>query len=140
MANVERPTVVGFAETEAGAPPTSPTSGLPVTPGGRASVVNFTWGTMTSVEMTDVVKEEGIAWPAEGPVVNDMGIATVLTSEMVVTGIETSTGGVMLPALASKLAEETGLGVVLGPRVMVLGTLVIIPGLAFTAGAQIPAK
>ncbi len=87
-----------------------------------------------------MVKEEGMAWPTEGPVVNDIGIVTVLTSEMVVTGIETGTGGVMLPALASKLAEETGVGVVLGPKVMVLGMLVIIPGLAFTAGAQIPAK
>lgn len=87
-----------------------------------------------------MVKEEGIAWPTEGPVVNDIGIVTVLTSEMVVTGIETGTGGVMLPALASKLAEDTGVGVVLEPKVMVLGTLVIIPGLAFTAGAQIPAK
>lgn len=140
VANVDRPKVVGFAETEAGTPPTSPTSGLPVTPGGRVSVVNFTWGTVTSVEITDVVKEEGIAWPTEGPVVKDMGIVTVLTSEMVVTGIETGTGGVMLPALASKLAEETGGGVALGPKVMVLGMLVIIPGLAFTAGAQIPAK
>lgn len=72
--------------------------------------------------------------------VNDIGIVTVLTSEMIVTGIETGTGGVMLPALASKLAEDTSVGVVLGPKVMVLGTLVIIPGLAFTAGAQIPAK
>lgn len=87
-----------------------------------------------------MVKEEGIAWPTEGPVVNDMGIVTVWTSEIVVTGIETGTGGVMLSALASKLAEETGAGVILGPKVMVLGTLVIIPGLAFTAGAQIPAK
>lgn len=87
-----------------------------------------------------MVKEEGIAWPTEGPVVNDTGIVTVLTSEMVVTGIETGTGGFLLSALASKLAEETGAGVILGPKVMVLGTLVIIPGLAFTAGAQIPAK
>lgn len=90
--------------------------------------------------MTDVVKEEGMAWPTEGPVVNDIGIVTVFSSEMVVTGIETGTGGVMLPALASKLAEDTGVGVVLGPKVIVLGTLVIMPGLAFTAGAQIPAK
>lgn len=87
-----------------------------------------------------MVKEEGIAWPTEGPVVNEIGIVKVLISEMVVTGIETGTGGVMLPALASKLAEDTSVGVVLGPKVMVLGTLVIIPGLAFTAGAQIPAK
>lgn len=87
-----------------------------------------------------MVKEEGIAWPTEGPVVNDIGIVTVLISEMVVRGIETGTGEVMLPALASKLAEDTGVGVVLGPKVMVLGTLMIIPGLAFTSGAQIPAK
>lgn len=87
-----------------------------------------------------MVKEEGIAWPTEGPVVNDIGIVTVLISEMVVKGIETGTGEVMLPALASKLAEDTGVGVVLGPKVMVLGTLMIIPGLAFTSGAQIPAK
>lgn len=87
VANVDRPTVVGFAGTEAGTPPTRPTSGLPVTPGGRVSVVNLTWGTVTSVEMTDMVKEEGIAWPTEGPAVNDMGTVTVLTSEMVVTGI-----------------------------------------------------
>ena len=140
VANVDRPTVVGYAGTEAGTPPTRPTSGLPVTPGGRVSVVNFTWGTVTLVEMTDVVKEEGIAWPTEGPVVNDMGIVTVLTSEMVVTGMETGTGGAMLPAVASKLAEEVAVGVGLGHKVMVLGTFVMIPGLAFTAGAQIPAK
>lgn len=95
---------------------------------------------MTSVEMTDVVKEEGIAWPTEEPVVNDMGIVTVLTSEMVVTGMETGTGGVILPAVASNLAEEVAVGVGLGHKVMVLGTFVMIPGLAFTAGAQIPAK
>lgn len=87
-----------------------------------------------------MVKEEGIAWPTEGPEVNDMGILIVLTSEMIVTGIEIGTGGVMLPAVASKLAEEAAVGVGLGHKVMVLGTLVIIPGLAFTAGAQIPAK
>lgn len=50
----------------------------------------------------------------------------------------------MLPVVASKLAEEpavgVGVGLGLGRKVMVLGTLVIIPGLAFTAGAQIPAK
>lgn len=141
VAKVDRLTVVGYAEAEAGTPATRPTSGLPVTPGGRVSVVNFTWGTVTSVDMTDVVKEEGIAWPTEGPVVNDMGIVTVLTSEMVVTGIETGTGGAMLLAVASKLAEEeVAAGVGLGHKVMVLGTFVMIPGLAFTAGAQIPAK
>lgn len=42
VANVDRTTAVGFAETEAGTPPTSPTSGLPVAPGGGVSVVNFT--------------------------------------------------------------------------------------------------
>lgn len=140
MAKVEKPTVVGFAGTEAGAPATRPTSGLPVTPGGRESVVNFTWGTVTTVEMTDVIKEEGIAWPTEGPTVNDMGIVTVVTSEIVVTGIETGTGGVMLPVVASTLAEEPAEGVGLGRKMMLPGTLVMIPGLALTSGAQIPAK
>lgn len=42
VANVDRIMAVGIAETEAGTPPTSPTSGLPVTPGGGVSVVNFT--------------------------------------------------------------------------------------------------
>lgn len=84
--------------------------------------------------------KEGIAWPRERPVVNVMGIVTVLTSEMVVTGMETGTGGDMLPALASKFAEEATVGVGLGHKVIVLGTLVIMPGLASTAGAQIPAK
>lgn len=67
-----------------------------------------------------------------------IGIVTVLTSAMVVAGIEA--GGVMTPVAAPPTAELGGVTTGTGTKVIVLGTLVTIPGLAWTCGAQIPAR
>ena len=67
----------------------------------------------------------------------------VLTMEMVVTGTEAGAGGgVMTPAVTALPVGALGAGVAtgIGTRVMVLGTLVTIPGLASTWGAQMPAR
>lgn len=72
-----------------------------------------------------------------------IGIVKVLTSEMVVAGIEAGAGGgVMTPAVTASLAGPTGAGVATGTgtKVIVLGTFVTIPGLASTCGAQMPAR
>lgn len=71
------------------------------------------------------------------------GIVTVLTSEMTVAGIEAGAGGgVMTPVVTTLPVGALGGGVAtgIGTRVTVLGTLVTIPGLASTCGAQIPAR
>lgn len=71
------------------------------------------------------------------------GTLTVLTSEMVVAGIEAGAGGgVMTPAVTAPPPGVLGAGVAtgIGTKVIVLGTLVTIPGLASTCGAQIPAR
>lgn len=72
-----------------------------------------------------------------------IGIVTVFTSEMVVAGIEAGAGGgVMTPAVTalSAGALDAGVATGTGTKVIVLGTLVTIPGLASTCGAQIPAR
>lgn len=70
------------------------------------------------------------------------GIVTVLTSEMVVAGIDAGAGGGVMTPVAAPPTAELGAGVATGTgtKVIVLGTLVTIPGLAWTCGAQIPAR
>lgn len=58
-------------------------------------------------------------------------------------GIEAGAGGgVIAPAITVPPAGTLGAGVTTGTgtKVIVLGTLVTIPGLASTCGAQIPAR
>lgn len=87
-----------MAVTGTGLPAARPTSGRPVAPAGRVSVVNLTWGTVTCVEMTDMMKEEEMGWPVEEPEMYVIGRVTVSTREMIVTGRETGAGAVIVPA------------------------------------------
>lgn len=58
---------VGVAGAGAGLPAARPTLGTPDAPAMGLWVVNRTWGTVTWVEKTEVVKEVEMVWPAEGP-------------------------------------------------------------------------
>lgn len=67
----------------------------------------------------------------------------VLTREIIVAGTAAGGGGgVMTPAVTALPVGTLVAGVATGTgtKVMVLGTLVTIPGLASTWGAQMPAR
>lgn len=58
---------VGTAGAGAGLPAASTTLGDSVAPPVGFWVVNCTWGTVTSVERSEMVDDDGIGWPAETP-------------------------------------------------------------------------
>ena len=152
---------VGVADAGAGLPATRPTLGAAEPLTGEL-VVNFTWGTVTWVERTEVVDELGMGEPDELPVEYVQGTVTVVWREIVVTGaagaagaagavigeLEDAMTGALEPAedtaeepveeTAEEPAEDTAevAGVVtagavaagVGTSVMVVGTLVMIPG------------
>ena len=138
-----------MAATGAGLPAARPTLGAAEPLTGEL-VVNLTWGTVTWVERTEVVDELGMGDPEELPVEYVQGTVTVVWREIVVTGAAGAAGAVVgeledaaIGAVvgAEETAEDEGAvanGV--GTKVMVVGTLVIIPGFLSTWGAQIPAR
>ena len=138
-----------MAATGAGLPAARPTLGAAEPLTGEL-VVNLTWGTVTWVERTEVVDELGMGDPEELPVEYVQGTVTVVWREIVVTGAAGAAGAVVgeledaaIGAVvgAEETAEDEGAvanGV--GIKVMVVGTLVMIPGFLSTWGAQIPAR
>jgi hypothetical protein len=132
---------VGTAGAGAGLPAARTMRGDPVAPWLGDWVVNWTCGTVTSVERTETVDDEGIGWPAEIPAEKVQGTVTVLTMAMVVTGAGDGglTGTVPNAPVAEGLAGgRTGTGT--GARLTFLGTSVMIPGFSGTCGAQMPAR
>ena len=108
---------------------------------------------MTWVERTEVVDELGMGEPDELPVEYVQGTVTVVWSRIVVTGaagaagaavavvgeLEDATTGAVVGA--EETAEDEGaVAIGVGIKVMVVGTLVMIPGFLSTWGAQIPAR
>jgi hypothetical protein len=113
------------------------TSVAAVVPGMRATVgvavplaeavEKTTWGTVTAVEMTVVVEEDGMTEPLREPVLSVQGTVTVVWRVMVVTGV------VARPrADAVAEAEADGTTTDEAP--------VTMAGLPETWGAQIPWK
>ena len=139
---------MGVAATGAGLPAARPTLGAAEPLTGEL-VVNLTWGTVTWVERTEVVDELGMGDPEELPVEYVQGTVTVVWREIVVTGAAGAAGAVIGEledaaigaVVGAETAEDEGAvanGV--GIKVMVVGTLVMIPGFFSTWGAQIPAR
>jgi hypothetical protein len=76
---------VALVETAGAWVPVTRTAAAVVAPEATA-VVNATWGTVTAVEMTTVLDEDGMMEPERDPVVSVHGTTVVVKMEMVVTG------------------------------------------------------
>ena len=113
---------VALAETLLGMPGAKPTLGDEVPPGAAGAVVNWTWGTVTTVLREEVV-------PADVTMVDRVTVVKGIVDAPAVPDTDATAAPVVVAGIA-----------VIGASVMVLGTLVMMPGFCPTKGAQIPAR